>query len=313
MEERRCVYTVLVGGYEPLLEQHIARQHDIDLICFTDGEIPADSGWERRPVELVLPADTNRSSRRPKLLVHEHLPDYDASLYIDHNVLLTVDPAVMFDAFLPPDVGMAAFRHSFRASVREEFQAVVEYHKEAAWVCDEQLAHYEATDPEALDLRPIAGGFLFRRHADPIVQATMQRWWEHVLRYSRRDQLSLRVAARACGLDILVHDVDNHLSPYHEWPRILTQRHPGGGSPLVAGPEVRIDALEHQVASLEEQLAHEAEANEAERARLTAEVDHAVATALHDVHRSTSWRITRPLRAAGDLRARLARSRRTDT
>ena len=111
---------------------------------------------------------------------------------------------------------MAGFARSFRATIRDEFEEVVAVGKEARWVCAEQLRHYEITDPAALELRPIAGGFLFRRHADPLVQRTMERWWEHVLRYSRRDQLSLRIAARAEGLDILVHEVDNHLSPYHE-------------------------------------------------------------------------------------------------
>jgi len=307
MSERRCVYTVLTGGYETLLEQHVARLADTDLICFTDEPIPAGSAWQARPLDLVLPADPNRSSRRPKMLAHEHLPDYDASLFIDNNVLLTVDPAVMFDAFLPAGVPMAAFAHSFRATLREEFDEVVLVGKEAAWVCEEQLAHYEATDPEALDLRPIAGGFLFRRHHDPRVRAAMQRWWEHVLRYSRRDQLSLLVAARATGLEIVVHAVDNHLSPYHEWPR-MAHRDPGGGAPLPNEPAARIAALEGEVATLREQLVRQ---RHDEPARVDGAVRQAVEEALAEVHRSTSWRITAPLRRLRDT-ARAARGQPVD-
>ena len=294
MGERRCVYTVLTGGYEPLLEQHIARQHDTDLICFTDRDLPAGSGWEARPLELVLPADPSRSSRRPKLLPHQHLADYDASLYIDNSVLLTADPAAMFDAYLPSGVGMAAFAHSWRKTLRDEFAEVVTVGKEASWVCAEQLAHYEATDPQVLAQRPIAGGFLFRRHGDPVVQEAMELWWVHVLRYSRRDQLSLPVAVRAAGLQVLVHDVDNHLSPFHEWPRAGNMlRDPAAGTPLPSGPEEVIAGLEADLAAVRHELAT---ARLDEQARTDAAVRVAVERAVAELHASTSWRLTSPLR-----------------
>ena len=304
MAERRCVYTVLLGGYEPLLEQHIARTHDTDLICFTDRDVPAGSGWQVRHLDPILPADPNRSSRHPKLLPHVHLPDYDASLYIDNNVLLTVDPATMFEGLFPPGTGMAVFAHSWRPTLRDEFVEVVNVGKEAAWVRDEQLAHYEATDPEALDLRPVAGGFLFRRHADAAVQRAMELWWVHVLRYSRRDQLSLLVAARAAGLELVVHEVDNHLSRFHEWPRgANTSRDPGGGAPLPAGPEAVIAALEADVARLEARLVQE-------RAHVETAIQAQVDAVLEEVRASTSWRITRPLRVLGDVRSALRSVRR---
>ena len=285
------MYTVLVGGYEPLLEQHVARRHDTDLICFTDGEVPPDSGWQARPLELVLPADPSRSSRDAKLLPHRHLPDYDVSLYVDNSVLLTVDPAQVFDELLPPGVGMAALAHSWRPTLRDEFAEVVAVGKEADWVADEQLAHYEATDPDALELRPIAGGFLLRRHADPVVQRAMELWWVHVLRYSRRDQLSLLVAARAAGLEILVHQLDNHLSRFHEWPRAgnVPRSAAGRGTPLPAGPGAELAELREEVAQLTAALAHQQSHGAALEAALAA------------THASRSWRLTRPMRVMREL------------
>jgi hypothetical protein len=46
----------------------------------------------------------------------------------------------------------------------------------------------------------------------------MDLWLSHVLRYSRRDQLSLRYVLRATGLEPLVHELDNFDSEYHTWP-----------------------------------------------------------------------------------------------
>src|SRR5436190_13933362 len=86
---RRVVYTVLMGGYEPLLEQHVAARFDTDLVCFTDDPALASPTWQIRLVEPSLPSDSGRSSRRPKILAHEYLPDYDESIYVDNSVLLT--------------------------------------------------------------------------------------------------------------------------------------------------------------------------------------------------------------------------------
>jgi hypothetical protein len=95
--ERRCIYAVLVGGYEALLEQPVAAVSGIDLLCFTDDVTQTSETWQIRPYRPVLEADLPRSSRRPKILAHEYLQDYDVSLYIDNSVLLTSDPAQTFD------------------------------------------------------------------------------------------------------------------------------------------------------------------------------------------------------------------------
>ena len=40
---------------------------------------------------------------------------------------------------------------------------------------------------------------MLRRHHDPTVMIAMETWYAHVLRYSRRDQLSVWVAAPPSG------------------------------------------------------------------------------------------------------------------
>src|SRR5205823_4573179 len=51
---RRVVYTVLMGRYEPLLEQHVASHFDTDLVCFTDDGDASSATWEIRHVEPWL-------------------------------------------------------------------------------------------------------------------------------------------------------------------------------------------------------------------------------------------------------------------
>jgi len=305
MRVRRVVYTVLIGGYEPLLEQHVASGFDTDLVCFTDDPDVSSRTWQVRHVEPWLSTDPGRSSRRPKILAHEYLPDYDESIYVDNSVLLTADPAEIFDELLSTGFGMAALAHSSRGPVREEFEAVTAFRREAAWVCDEQLAHYTAHDADGLEEQTLWGGLLVRRHHEPAVRTAMVAWWEHVLRFSRRDQLSLPFVLRATNVEIAVHQLDNALSELHEWPRGAAV-HVRPPSVLPPGPEATIAELEARAAALEVRAA-ESEARAAEleavAARLEAARDLAVcqrdglaadAVRLED---SLSWRLTRPLRA----------------
>jgi hypothetical protein len=295
------VYTVLVGGYETLLEQHFAAAADTDLVCFTDDPTLTSTSWQIRRLTPRFPLDPNRSSRRPKILAHDYLADYDESLYIDNNVLLLVDPDAVFDALLG-DEPMAVLRHSFRGTLAGEFAAVVDQGKDAAWLCEEQRTHYERTHPELLSGPPYWGGLLLRRHHDPAVRGAMHLWWDHVLRYSRRDQLSLPVALAEAGLRPAVHELDNHISPFHEWPRGAAQRDPRKSAPLPPGPTERIARLEQDAAELTQRL------HEADRALADVGAELAARTGelaqrrdeIAKLRRSTSWRVTRPLRAARD-------------
>jgi alkaline ceramidase TOD1/glycosyltransferase MUCI70-like protein len=215
---RACVYTALFGGYERLTEQPAARDSSLDFLCFTDDPALVSETWTVHLVEPLLPRDPVRSQRALKIRAHATVPQYDTSLYIDNSILLKTRPEVLLEDLLPPGRGMAVMAHGFRETVGDEFRAVIEDRLDTVGRCDEQAAHYVESDPAYLDLRPLKGGLLLRRHKDPRVMAAMDLWFTHVLRYSRRDQLSLPYALRATGLDPLVHELDNFDSPYHVWP-----------------------------------------------------------------------------------------------
>ena len=96
----------------------------------------------------------------------------------------------------------------------------------------------------------------------------MRVWADHVLRYSRRDQLSVMVA-----LDDTVAyrgiDIDNFESRFHEWPVIEKRRISQGKAPHVpTGPVVaelhrarrRVSELEDQVNALQPDRLREFEA-----------------------------------------------------
>jgi hypothetical protein len=218
LAERACVYTVLFGQFEDLLEQPVAADSGTDFLCFTDDpELRSDS-WQIRLVQRAIPGDPARSSRYPKICAHRFLQDYDVSMYIDNSVLLTRSPEEILDALLPASAGLAAMAHSFRETVRDEFRAVIAAKLDAEWVCEEQLEHYRLAYPDVLDLKPLVGGVLLRRHLRADVIEAMEVWWFNVLRYSRRDQLSFRVALAETSFDLTIWSLDIKDSGYWKWP-----------------------------------------------------------------------------------------------
>ena len=162
--------------------------------------------------------------------------------------------------------------HSFRPTVRDEFAAVIAWELDALGRCEEQEAHY-AQVRRRLVRRATA---VERDHRAPpsraAVVAAMETWYAHVLRYSRRDQLSVWYALRATGVEPLVHDLDNHESPFHVWPVSVGRDRRRAGIPWG--------------------VSHELEAR-----RATEELAVRATEELALLTSSKSWRWTAPLRA----------------
>ena len=289
---RRVVYTCIMGGYEALMEQPVAADSGTDFVCITDDPTLRSEKWQIRTVESALPMDSARSSRAPKILAHRFLPDYDESLYVDNTVLLKEPPEMIFDELLPASAHMGLVKHSFRGALEEEFHAVVEAGVDAPWVCDEQMDHYRSINPEVLGQQTIWCGMLLRRHQVPTVQRSMERWWEHVLRYSRRDQLSFPFVLSQSSASAVVHDIDNHQSRFHQWPLWRS------GGPRAARASVwnadtpDLKGLKARIAELEDQLA----GTEREVELLRGDLGRARARTA-ELLTSTSWKVTAPGRA----------------
>lgn len=280
-QPRLCVYTVLIGGYERLNEQPVARASDVDFLCFTDDPGLTSETWQVRHAPRLFAEDPTRSARALKIRPHAVVPEYEISLYVDNSVQLLRPPESVVADLLPDGAAFALFEHGYRGSVRDEFAAVAEAALDSPSRLDEQLAHYSAADPGALELRPLKGFLLLRRHHDPAVVAAMEIWLAHVLRYSRRDQLSLWVALREAGLEPLVHRFDNFESPYHRWP-VIVDRLRRREWTAWAPPERRLAELQTALA---------------ER---TLEVEH-LEQQLRGIEETRSWRWTAPARALVQL------------
>lgn len=233
-----CVYTVILGRYDALLDPTEGSAAGAEFICFTDDPTLSSDVWDIRLVEPSFPTDIVRSARMLKILGHESLSEYDVTVYMDASVRLRTPPGQLVSAWLESDHDMALANHSFRAHLVDEFDEVVRLNYDDRGRIYEQLVDYATFTPDLLLERPVWTGILIRR-STPAVASAMRIWADHVLRYSRRDQLSILVALHGSDLRYRALDVDNFESEFHLWPVLDNRRIAAGKAPASpSGPLV---------------------------------------------------------------------------
>jgi hypothetical protein len=214
-----CVYTCLIGDYEPLNEQPVARASKFPFLCLTDDAELRSKTWQMVRVEPLFAMDPIRSQRMLKLLPHRFLPGFDSSLYIDNSIVLTRPPEEILDRyFRSSDFILPS--HSYRDTVFDEFLEVASVVLDDPARIFEQLNHFALTNPDILLERPYWAGILMRRHRADKVQRALELWAAYVQRYSRRDQLSANMAFDVAGLKPQRIEIDNFHSWFHVWPHI---------------------------------------------------------------------------------------------
>lgn len=270
----RAVYTALLGGYEELIEQPIAHESSIPFICLTDDPDVRSDTWEIQLIEPRLPMDLIRSARVLKVRGHANLQPYQETLWIDNSVRLKVAPESLMTEWLD-DADIALPRHSYRRQVISEFDIVAREGLDDPSRVYEQLMHYSALRPEVLEEHPYWTAIIARRWTPGVTEA-MSLWLDHVLRYSRRDQLSVTYALIATGLDPHVLDVDNFESDWHEWPVEATRKlelRGGQYQHAMRPPSLEIGRLRNDLVELSEQTEHAIRIREAQIEQLTSKLD----------------------------------------
>lgn len=227
-----CVYTVLVGDYETLNEQPVAASSDMPFLCLTDNPRLTSQSWRIVQVPTAFAMDPIRSQRLLKICPHQidALAEFDQSLYIDNAVLLRQPPEAFIES-MEWGSGFGLPFHSFRDSVHDEFIEVARLGLDDQSRIFEQLNHYLAQGDPALEERPLWAAILLRDHRNLAVLRAMDVWMAHVLRYSRRDQLSINTALHQSGLNADRWALDNRASWFHTWPH-PTGRTPSAGTRL---------------------------------------------------------------------------------
>lgn len=238
---RIALYTATTGQYEDpfeILSPAHSTSSQVDYYRFSDRPV-ADTDapsveslkvWRQVHDAPRVPGDSIRNSRAIKILGHPSLSACDVTVWIDNRVRLKVGADELVERFLPDDADIALPMHSFHGSLSEEFNAVLRDRQDDPRRVREQRSTYMQLMPHLSTLPVYWTAILIRRNNDN-VRRFNQIWWEQVLRFSRRDQLSFLYAEQMTpGLVVSPFVVDNSESDFHEWRNVSgVGRAPGAG------------------------------------------------------------------------------------
>lgn len=198
MNKRILIYTAITGGYDALL-QPCQPPEGFDFLCFVSRGMKHseyEGVWriEEIPYEWD---DMTLLARSQKLNPHTVLPEaYDYSLWVDGNIL--IKDSSLYDIcrdLADRDVHFAGIRHPFRDCVYEEMEAVLRNRRESLWKVL-RLATFLCSKRVPRHAGLMETNIIFRRHNDPVVVEFDRWWWECLIKFSNRDQLTQTFALK---------------------------------------------------------------------------------------------------------------------
>lgn len=181
---------------------------------FSDFISTTPYGWEYVPVEASGP-NPALSSRRFKCNPHASplLSDYDVTIWIDGNFSITSREFVTeVLGYLHNEILLSA--HPHRGCAYEEMDVC----EAVDGVDDQRIAYREMGFPSHFGL--YCGGLIVRNMKATATKSLGDMWWDHVTRFSARDQISLSYCLWACKIkpDLTPKLFWNEPGfPYFEW------------------------------------------------------------------------------------------------
>lgn len=191
-------YTCITNNYCPLPVVKNRRDDDV-FVCFTDGTVEPQDGWELRPIKYKSDCPV-RMSRHPKIMFHEYFDE--PCVYMDASRVAIVCDTIFYNVSedLTQDDVPIIMEHPDQHNYIEE---CFEYYVRN-WVKTEELVEFTK------ELREKKYNFknhetflmtlLWRRPTEETI-AWSKLWWELYEKCGPRDQISAAVSLKMSGID----------------------------------------------------------------------------------------------------------------
>ena len=223
---KKVIYTSIFGS-EYYLHEPDVKLDGWDFICFTDNPDYESDTWKVVLTPKIYGGA--RDSKKPKILPHRYLKDYDISVWVDGDVKITSDINSLIDEYLS-DKDYAVFNHEFcgitttgnlnvRKCIYDEAKFIKwlgdnhprKHYKDNLDVINSQVERYRR-DGYPENNGQARNTILIRRHNNLDIIKTMEDWWTEVKYGSKRDQLSFPYVSWKNKLDFnyIDEDIDNN-------------------------------------------------------------------------------------------------------
>lgn len=195
-----AIYTAIIGSYDEI-QQPLVTDNDFDYILYVDNVSCYEEYvgvWKVLPIKYHS-EDKTRIARYVKTHSHELLPEYEATLWVDSNIVICSQ--YIYDkvkSLHNEGVKVAAVRHPWRDCIYEEAYMVMSFSLDREDVVF-SWCHFLRREDYPRHNGLCETGILFRRRVG--TEGMNRLWWNCIEKYSRRDQLSFNYVLWKLGLE----------------------------------------------------------------------------------------------------------------
>ncbi|KAK8919032.1 hypothetical protein KSP39_PZI021335 [Platanthera zijinensis] len=215
---KAVVSTCAFGGGDELYQPVGLSESSLSKVCYVafwdeitrvsqegDGKKIGDDsmiGKWRVVVVRDLPfSDQRLNGKIPKMLSHRLFPKARFSIWVDSKSQLRRDPLGVLEALLWRTGSVFAIsEHGARTNLYDEAKAVVKKHKATPEEVDEQIKQYRydgiPDDRRYHGKKALAEASIIVREHTPLTNLFMCLWFNEVVRFTSRDQLSFPYVLR---------------------------------------------------------------------------------------------------------------------
>jgi hypothetical protein len=188
MKEKVVVYSCISGKYDKL-QQPKSVNKDFSYICFTDQKMKNSGIWKIRPLQWKTQCPV-RTARYHKLHPHNFFKEYDYSIWIDGNVTIAGNHFTeRIKELINNKIKISSAIHPYRNCIYDEIQICIDFKKDDPQIMRRQRVFLQKQKyPKNNGL--FESNIVFRKHNDEKIAKIMNDWWEQIVKFSYRDQLS---------------------------------------------------------------------------------------------------------------------------
>ena len=196
------IYSALFGNYDAI--PPIQKQNQFDYFLFTNIIIKTKTNWTLLKIpNIVNNLNMNIVKKQRFIKLHPHLffKNYDLSIYLDTNLIIYGNITEFLERLLTPKYNIYIFEHPLRNCIYSEILVVIKYKKEKKDISMKVQKRYKMEQfPQKIGLSENC--LIIRRHNKKNCINLMEKWWEEIKRFSKRDQLSLNYVLWKSGIKI---------------------------------------------------------------------------------------------------------------
>ena len=184
---KKCMFTVLIGDYDDLNSPKVVTP-GWDYICLTNNPKLTSDIWQ---VVFVTDKDLDpiRLSRKYKICNHLVDSKYDISIYIDANICIKGNLDHFLNISWCESSNIAILYHPYHTDASEELNACLSRSLDNRDTIIRQKKDYKKMGFR--DAFPqVNNRLIIRRPNHKSVKNLMINWFDQLLKYSYRDQLS---------------------------------------------------------------------------------------------------------------------------